>query len=286
MKVGRIRQIWRYPVKAMAGERVEECALGAGGLAGDRRWALRDTARAEVQSCKTRPQLLHCRARYLAGQGDAAGRVEICLPDGALLDGDDPRVHQALSALVGRPSTLEPARPASDRAFYRRYKAAGHDWRKELEATFARLEGEPLPALDQMSELLVEHVSVPGSLHLVTPFHLVTTASLAALRHDNPGADWDVRRFRPNVVVETEAGLDGLVEQDWVGRRLRLGSAEIAITRPTVRCGAITRAQGDLPFDASMLRTVVREAAQNCGVYGTIETAGTLHEGAEVVLLD
>lgn len=287
VKLGHIRDIWRYPVKAMAGERLDVCALGEKGLTGDRRWAVRDVARAEVQSCKTRPQLLGCRAAYLAAGSGADGEaVRITLPDGSILDGDDPAVHDRLSALVGRPSTLEPIRPASDRAFYRRHKTDAHGWRRELEATFEREAGEPLPDLDSLPDVLVEHVSVPGSLHLVTPFHLLTTASLAALQAHDPSSDWDARRFRPNVVVETGPDIAGLAEADWAGRRLKIGEAVVAITGPTVRCGAITRAQGDLPFDPGMLRTVVREAAQNCGAYGQIEVAGILRAGDEVLLLD
>jgi hypothetical protein len=50
MKIGTIKSIWRYPVKGMSGERVQSCALDAGGLKGDRIWALQDVQRREIQS--------------------------------------------------------------------------------------------------------------------------------------------------------------------------------------------------------------------------------------------
>lgn len=286
VRIGRIRDIWRYPVKAMAGERVDSCRLDVKGLTGDRRFALRDEARQEIQSCKTRPQLLQCQAKYreTGRSGEKAG-VEISFADGGAMDDGDPGIHARLSALVGRPSTLQALRPAADTAFYRRYKPDSHSWRRELEATFERQQGEPLPDLDQLPAVLVDHVSVPGSLFLVTPFHLVTTASLSHLRRLNPAGDWDARRFRPNLVIETDPEHQGLVELGWTGKRLKIGAAIVTIAGPTPRCGAITRAQCGLGFDAGLLRTVVRGADQNVGVYGEIEAEGLLNTGDEVVLL-
>ncbi|MFW5454346.1 MOSC domain-containing protein [Thioalkalivibrio sulfidiphilus] len=281
IKVGRIGEIWRYPVKGMAGERLEDCALGERGLEGDRIWALRDEAREEVQSCKTRPDLLRCSARCRPGGG---GEVEVRFPDGSVLGSDSAEIDERLSALVGRASTLQALRPASDSAFYRRYKPDAHSWLEELAATFEREPGEPLPALDQLPEPLVDHVSVPGSFFVVTTLHLLTTASLRHLKGLHPGADWDRRRFRPNVLIETEPGLEGLVEQDWIGRRLRIGNVSLECVGTTPRCGAITRAQADFDADTAILRTVVREADQNVGVYGEARLAGRVRVGDEVLL--
>lgn len=283
LKIGTVRDLWRYPVKAMGGERLESCAVERHGLEGDRRWALRDQARSEIQSCKTRPQLLQCRASYRGGRTD---RVDISLPDGTAMASDDPGIHARLSQLVGHASTLEPLRPASDEAFFRRHKKDGHTWLKELEATFAREDGEPLPDLAQLPAILVDHVSVPGTFFLVTPFHILTTATLDRLNRLNPAANFDARRFRPNLVIETDPQLDGLVEQEWIGRRIATGGATLTVAGATPRCGAITRAQQGLAFDAGALRTVVREADQNAGVYADIEKPGHLRTGDDVFLLD
>jgi uncharacterized protein YcbX len=287
LKIGRIRDIWRYPVKGMAGERIDFCKLDKRGLMGDRRWALRDEARQEVQSCKTRPQLLQCQARFLALEStDESAAVRISFADGTIVDVSNPDIHARLSAVVGRPSTLQAIRPALDTAFYRRYKFDDSTWLRELEATFERHDGEALPNLDNLSQVQADYVSVPGSLFLSTPFHLITTATLSNLRKLNPVADWDTRRFRPNVVIETESQFEGFVEQDWKGKHLAIGSAILTIVGPTVRCGAVTREQAGLAFDAGTLRTIIRAAAQNAGVYGEIEQAGLLRTGDDVVILD
>ena len=285
--IGRIKEIWRYPVKGMGGESVAACALSNNGLTGDRQWAVRDELRSEVQSCKTRPALLQCQARYQrAPESGAIGPVEVTFPDGAVFASDNPEMNARLSVLNGRASTLQSLRPGSDVDFYRRYKADAHTWREELAATFERATGEPLPDLDQLPPVLVDYVAVPGTLFLVTPLHVITTATLDALKRLRPDADWDPRRFRPNVVVETEARFAGLAEQEWVGQRLQIGNATVACVSPTPRCGAITRAQRGLAFDSSMLRTVVKDAAQNAGIYAVVEYGAQLQVGDAVSLID
>jgi uncharacterized protein len=277
LKVGTIKEIWRYPVKGMAGEQLNTCTLDKTGLDGDRLWALRDSARKEIQSCKFRPELLLCSARR---RGD---RVDITFPDGAVIGSDNSKIHARLSELTGYASTLEALQPAENLDFYRRYKANDHSWLSELKATFEREPGEPLPDFfEEFPQAAADFVSAPGSFFLVTPFHILTTATLAHLKNLNPQADWDARRFRPNIVIETETGAEGLVEQEWIGKQLLLGNACIDCTASTPRCGAVTRAQREFAADKTILRTVVKEAQQNVGVYGTIASSADLCVGDPV----
>lgn len=278
-KVGTIKEIWRYPVKGMAGELLEGCALGERGLSGDRIWALRDVARKEIQSCKFRPQLLLCSAQV---RQNSPNEVDITFPDGSVVGSDNDAVHAKLSALTDRPSTLVSVQPESNPDFYRRHKLDDHTWREELAATFERERGEPLPDLEQLPAPMVEFVSLLGTFFLVTPLHLVTTSTLAHLKEINPQPDWDVRRFRPNLVIETDPSARGLLEQHWIGKRLLLGDARIDCAAPTPRCGAITRPQAQFGLDKSILRTVVNEADQNVGVYGVITGAGEIRVGDAV----
>lgn len=290
-KIGTIKEIWRYPVKGMAGETLQTGELGPAGLSGDRIWALRDSARREIQSCKFRPELLLCsalcRTEHTAG---ANTQVDVVFPDGSVLGSDNSAIHSRLSRLTGHESTLEPLRPATDLDFYRRHKrydSAGlddHTWLDELKATFEREAGEPLPDFSQLPQSAVDYVAAPGSFFLVTPFHMITTATLAHLKKISSQADWDARRFRPNVVIETNPGDEGLVEQAWVGGRLLLGRATVDCVGTTPRCGAITRAQRDFTADKTMLRTVVKEADQNVGVYGMIAERGALRIGDAVYM--
>lgn len=281
LKVGTIREIWRYPVKGMAGESMESCILGAKGLQGDRTWALRDEARKEIQSCKFRPELLRCTAR---GRDGASRQVEVTFPDGSVLGSESAEIHSRLSQLTGHRSTLEALRPESDLDFYRRRRLDDHTWLEELKATFDREAGEPLPDFSQLPPPVVEFVSTPGTFFLVTPLHIVTTATLARLKSMNPNADWDRRRFRPNLLIEPDSAAGGFVEQGWVGKQIAVGGVHIECARPTPRCGAVTRAQADFAADKTILRTVVKEADQNVGVYGLISGSAEINVGDPVYL--
>lgn len=303
-RVGKIHQLWRYPVKGMAGEDLTSCTVGEQGIEGDRVWAIWDTGRQEVQSCKYRPQLLLCSARLrgsLTGDAGAktahqlkadpsgsltAGRqVDITFPDGSLMGSDHPSVHDKLSTLVGHPSRLEDLRSRNQAGFFKRYKASGHDWRAELANTFTREPGEPLPDLENLPTRAVEFVTIPGTFFLVAPLHIVTTATIKHFAALRPEADWDIRRFRPNIVIEPLAGESGLVEQAWVGRTLVIGDARFPCTETAPRCGAVTRPLEELPKDTSMLRTIVKHGDQNLGVYATAGDSGSLHVGAAVYVV-
>lgn len=285
IKVGTVQQIWRYPVKGMAGESLSDCELGQMGLKGDRTWALRDVARQEIQSCKFRPQLLTCNARYrdtqLSGVNDA---VDIEFSDGTIVGSDDPRVHDLLSALTGHDSTLEFLRPDSDTDFYRRYKGKNNAWLDELKATFQREPGEPLPDLDSLPQQTRDFVSVPGTFFLVKPFHLLTTATINHLKQHNADSDWAVARFRPNVVIETLPDMTGLVEQAWLNKQLQIGSAMIDCDGATPRCGVVAQQQQGLSVDKHVLRTIVSQADQNLGIYASVTKNAVIHQGDEVFL--
>ncbi len=286
--VGRIREIWRYPVKSMGGERLAACNLGAGGIPGDRAWALRDDAAGEIRGGKKLPVLMRCSARFLAEpEPGRSAPAEMQLPDGSSLRTDAPDASARLSELVGRRVTLCPLRPAEDLDHYRRGLPDNPDMLEELREIFGREADEPLPDLSVFPPEIMEFTSPLGTYFDAFPLHFVTTATLREMARLAPGSTFDARRFRPNFVVETsaEAG-SGLVENDWSGRELRLGTARIRALMPTVRCSMITQPQADLPKDPGVLRAVVREAGQNLGSYAVPVDAGTVREGDEVVLLD
>jgi uncharacterized protein len=74
----RVAEIWRYPVKSMAGEQVESCEVDETGLLGDRRWALIDGTperAGKALTIRQHPELLRHRARLV---GDA---VQVDTPD-------------------------------------------------------------------------------------------------------------------------------------------------------------------------------------------------------------
>jgi hypothetical protein len=207
--------------------------------------------------------------------------ADIVLPDGTTTASDAPDVAARLSATVGRPVTLHARRPANDDAHYRRGRPDHDDMEAELREIFGRLPDEPLPDLSVLSPELFEFTSPRGTYFDVAPLHLLTTASLAAL---GPPDRFDPRRFRPNVLVETDAGTTGLAEAGWAGRTIRIGEAIVRGGIPTMRCVMVTLPQPDLEKDPSVLRAIVRDAGQNLGLYAEVTAPGTVTVGDPVLL--
>jgi len=140
--IGHIKEIWRYPVKSMRGERLESCAIGDKGLSGDRGWAVRDEMAGEIRGGRQIPRLLHCRARYQREpEAEPYPAALIELPDGRELASDDPAAATALSEWLERPVTVWPLRAPADAEHYRRLPGTIDDLREQ----FGRVAGEPLP---------------------------------------------------------------------------------------------------------------------------------------------
>ncbi len=55
--IGTVKEIWRYPVKSMAGERLQRANVGALGIYGDRGWAIRDEKAGEIRNARKLPAL-------------------------------------------------------------------------------------------------------------------------------------------------------------------------------------------------------------------------------------
>lgn len=303
MIIGRIQQVWRFPVKSMSGQQLTDCSVGPLGLSGDRGWALRDEKTKEVTNGKRIPLLMKCSARYREEPNNGSiPQVEITSPNGATIRSDQPNANELLSDLLGREVTLWPRQPATNKAHYRRASVVSRLSRfklvrdqlplvlrlpgvdAQLRETFSRLPDEPLPDLSQLPAELLEFTSPLGTYFDAFPIHVLSTASLRTMARFNATAAWDVRRFRPNLLIETNEGIEGLVESEWGGHRLRVGDLELLCEIPTVRCGMTTHAQDGLAKDPSVLRSIVREADQNLGVYASVISTGQVAVGDSVEL--
>jgi uncharacterized protein YcbX len=283
--IGTVKEIWRYPVKSMAGERMQHANVSARGIYGDRGWAIRDEKAGEIRNARKRPALLHCTAVYLREpNADDAPPAQITLPDGTTFRSDSAEANGRLSDLLGRTVSIWPIQPPTERDFLKRGAPDNPDMMAELRQVFGRLESEPLPDLSTLPPQILQFTSPFGTFFDAFPFNVLTTASLGALASRNPAADFDSRRFRPNVLVETNRGIEGLVEAEWSGRTLRIGATRIKIEMPTVRCVIPTLDQPGVKKDPSVLRTIVRDAAQNLGAYATVSAGGTIALGDQVAL--
>ena len=100
---------------------------------------------------------------------------------------------------------------------------------------------------------------------------------MSIVSQDSLGS-WDVRRFRPNVVV------DGVGEDALIGHRVRIGDTELDVVKAVDRCVVTTRAQrGGIERDLDVLRTINRERAGNLAIGALVVHPGTVTAGDELV---
>ena len=115
--------------------------------------------------------------------------------------------------------------------------------------------------------------------------HLLTTATLDRLRGLYAQRRFEVRRFRPNFVVETVSDEKDFVEDAWIGQVVAIGdSVRLSVTGPCARCVMTTLAQGDLPKDIGILRTAAQHNRTNVGVYASVLQDGKVRRGDSVRL--
>ena len=116
MAVGSIEELWRFPVKSLQGEKLDQVELDASGVLGDRAYALIDKQTGKVVSAKSVrlfPGLLMCSAAYLRPpqRDQEMPPVQIALPDGKTVTSDSGEVDEVLSAHFGRDVTLAQVAP-------------------------------------------------------------------------------------------------------------------------------------------------------------------------------
>ncbi|HEV3166716.1 MAG TPA: MOSC domain-containing protein [Isosphaeraceae bacterium] len=115
--------------------------------------------------------------------------------------------------------------------------------------------------------------------------HLLTTATIESLRSHAPQSRFEIRRFRPNFVLELGERANGFVENDWVGRTLSLGrEVRLRILQTTPRCVMTTLSQGDLPKDPGVLRATAQHNNGDVGVYAAVVQGGRVRRADSIGL--
>lgn len=263
MPIATVAALWRYPVKSLQGFPTDSLTLGPRGVEGDRRYALVDSTTDRTLSAKTQANLLLAHATETAD-----GSVVLTLPDAETIRADDPAVVDVLSAWIGRRVILAEADTGDDPLIY-------DDRSRSYEMTFE-------PEHDA-----AEYVQIPspaGTFLDLAAVHVLTTGSIARCREAQPTTAWDIRRFRPNVLVDLDTA--GFPEDAWVGRRVRLGGAVISVDQRTVRCAMPLRAQPDgLDRDVDVYRTMSALHDNHLGVYCSVVEPGVVRDGDPVELL-
>lgn len=118
-----------------------------------------------------------------------------------------------------------------------------------------------------------------GNYFDVGPYHLLTTASINALRTLLPESKIDCRRFRPNILIQTPPSTIGFVEFGWTGSAIRLGDITMTAGGPVPRCGMTSSPQPNLPKDPEVIGTLISETDKKLGIYSCTGHSGIIQVG-------
>ncbi len=263
MDVGSVGSLWRYPVKSMMGEELNAIAVTERGLLGDRAYALMDPSTGKVVSAKNPRKwsnLFEFSAAYTEPPrlGEKFPPVQITLPENTIVTTGQSDIDQTLSAALSREVTLSASAPETP----------------TLEEYWPDVEG-----LDH-KETVTEEDMPPETFFDFAVIHVLTTATIERLRELYPEGRFEVRRFRPNIVVESASDERTFIENSWIGRTLTLGDeVRLSIDGPCPRCVMTTLPQGDLPKDVGILRTAAQHNQAHVGVYATVLRGGMVRRG-------
>ena len=241
----RLRALWRYPVKSLQGEELREAVLEDNGLAATAAGAFGTRPRAgsspgaASRSCSWRPR-----------PSAMMTSPPSCCPPETAVAGRGPTPTPRLTDWLERPVTLVGAvgAPGGEAEFF-------------------------ADATDDTSRA-IQWTMPPGRFVDAAPLLVLTTASLRAGASLHPEGAWEVRRFRPNLLVEADA--DGWVEDGWCGRTVNVGAAALVPQQPCIRCTMVTRPQPDLARDLDIYKSLARNHDGTLGVWTQVHAAGSV----------
>lgn len=272
-----VASLWRYPVKSMAGEEISAAMLTARGIVGDRAYAVVDRATNRVATVRTwAAALLNYEPRFVTPpelDADTPG-LRITTPTGLTLESTDANADRHFSAAFGRDLTLMATAPAG----------------MMFEFPAGTIGGEH----SQATEWPIAAGAPPGAFYDYGCVHLLATSTIDHLQNAYPQGRFDIRRFRPNIVIRSQG--EPFIENTWVDRTVAIGDEVVLrVTLPCPRCVTMTLAQGDLPHDPGILRTIAQHNMRGIGEFGTLPSAGvyadvlkpgTIRPGDAVLCLD
>lgn len=260
--------IRRYPVKSMMGEEMNACDITEKGLLGDRAYGVIDLETGKLANAKNPkkwPEMFHYRASFTEQTmvTEPTPPVRITMPNGEAVISTDSNISERLTESFNRNVTL--GSPSQLAVEFEGYIPEGI---KELEnpgTVFSR-------------------TAPTNTFFDIGMVHIITTSTIDAVRKLTPSSRIEARRFRPNLILDVP-NMEGFVEEQWIGKTLAVGEGvQLKIIQPTKRCVMTTLAQGDLPKDPNVLRTLAQQNNGNFGVYAEVISTGEVKIGDQVRL--
>jgi uncharacterized protein len=258
--IGKVDSLWRYPVKSMRGEELDEAFAGYSGIYGDRLFAFRSSASPTgfpYLTAREQRRLLQYRPRFR--HPDKAARPI------NLIEAESKGANPLLADLA------------------------------ELVVDVETPDGKTLaindPALIKMLRANIDQkhqVTLMQSQRAMTDCRPVSVFSLQSARQlaEETGTPVDKRRFRANVYVDLTS-TNGFAENELVGRSVKIGpKVVVTILERDARCMVITLDPDTGEQTPAILKKVAQAHDGMAGVYGAVLVEGMLHKGDPVEVLD
>jgi uncharacterized protein YcbX len=257
--VGKVESLWRYPVKSMRGEELDELFAGYAGVYGDRLFAFESSAGSKgfpFFTGRDQRQMIRYRARFRNPE-KAARPINLAEAESS---GANPISANATELMIDVETPDGKTFSIDDPALIENLRA-GLDGKHQL--TLLRSD----KAITDCRPLSI--------------FALQTAKKLG----EETGVAVDKRRFRANVYVDlTNTG--GFAEDAFVGKTLRIGSkVVVSVLERDARCMMITLDPDTAEKSPAILKAVAQAHEGMAGVYGAVLVEGTIRKGDPVELL-
>lgn len=263
--IGKVDSVWRYPVKSMRGEELDQAFMGFSGVYGDRLFAFASSASPKgfpYLTGREQQQMIRYRPRFR----------------------DPEKAAQPLN--LTEANALSPGLTA--------LHANAADLVVDVETPSGETISIDDPALIRMLSEGIGHAHILTLLRsdiAMTDCRPVSLFSIQTARQleQELGVAVDQRRFRANLYLDFDSATDfgGFGEDALVGRSVRIGSeAVIHILKRDSRCKMITLDPDTGVSNPDFLRKVAQAHDGMAGVYAAVLTEGTLRKGDAVELLD
>ncbi len=258
--IGKVDSLWRYPVKSMRGEELDEAFAGFSGIYGDRLFAFRSSASPKgfpYLTAREQQKLLQHRPRF-RNPDKAARPVNLAEAE----------------AMGANPVSADPTELVVE------VETPGGE---SLAIDDPALIGTLCNGIDQK-----HHLTLMRSERALTDCRPVSIFSLQSARQlaEEMGTPVDKRRFRANIYVDLTSA-EGFAENEFVGRSLQIGpKAVVRILERDPRCVMITLDPDTGEKTPSLLKKVAQAHDGMAGVYGAVLVEGMVRKGDSVEVLE
>ena len=260
--IGSVESLWRYPVKSMRGEELDEVFAGYAGVYGDRLFAFESSAGRKgfpFFTGREQRQMIRYRPRFR--NPDKAARPVNLADAESLPPGANPRSAHPAELMIDVETPDGKTIAIDDPALIDHLRTN----------------------IDQNHQLTLRRSD--KAMNDCRPLSIFAVQSAKKLGEET-GITVDKRRFRANVYLDLTSS-DGFAEDAFVGRSIRIGPKVIvSILERDPRCMMITLDPDNAEKSPAILKAVAQAHNGMAGVYGAVLVEGMMHKGDSVELLN